>query len=75
MKYRKKIFYAVLHATLDVADRSATTMAAACIVAALLGTVIQPDKVNTAYVGAFTFFMAALIANSLKSLLNEEDES
>ncbi|MDN3525285.1 hypothetical protein QWY79_08370 [Halomonas sabkhae] len=73
MKYRKKIFDAVLRATLDVVDRSATTMAAACVVAAFLGTVIQPDKVTAASVGASVFFLMALIASTLKNLLNEED--
>mgnify|MGYP001163047078 CR=1 FL=1 len=64
----------LLRATLDVVDRSATTMAAACLVAALLGTVIQPEKVTTAYVGAVIFFLVACAASALKAMMEIEKE-
>ena len=52
----------------------ATTMAAACLVAALLGTVIQPEKVTTAYVGAVIFFLVACAASALKAMMEIEKE-
>jgi len=64
----------VLRAMLDVVDRSSSTMAAACLVAALLGTIIKPDKIVTAYIGAFTFFVVAFIASTLKAMLDASEK-
>lgn len=49
-------------------------MAAACLVAALLGTAIQPEKVSTAYVGAAVFFLVAFITSALKALIEIKKE-
>ncbi len=65
----------VLRAMLDVVDRSASTMAAACVVAALLGTVIKPDKIATAFLAAFIFFALAFTASILKTVLAETEDS
>lgn len=64
----------MLRAMLDVVDRSAATMSAACLVAALLGTVIRPDKQFTAYVGAVLFFLMACSASSMKAMLDIDSE-
>ena len=64
----------ILRAMLDVVDRSAATMSAACLVAALLGTVIHPDKQATAYLGSVLFFLLACAASTIKAMLDMDTE-
>ncbi|MFY0990988.1 MULTISPECIES: hypothetical protein [unclassified Halomonas] len=64
----------MLRAMLDVVDRSAATMSAACLVAALLGTVIRPDKQATAYAGSVLFFLLACAASTIKAMLDMDTE-
>lgn len=70
---REQIFLVVLSAILNVVDRSTSTMAAACLVAALLGTVINPDKVATAYIGTAIFYLVAMAASITNALIEESD--
>ncbi|MCC5902742.1 MAG: hypothetical protein JJT87_12560 [Halomonas sp.] len=65
----------VLKAMLSVIDRSSATVSAACLVAAMLGTAVDPYRVTIAYIGAVVFFQLAVLAAIWKAQLNEQEDA
>lgn len=66
---------AVLKAMLSVIDRSSATVSAACLVAAMLGTAVDPYRVTIAYIGAVVFFHIAVVAAIWKGQLKEQEDA
>lgn len=60
----------IARSLVDVIDRISTAVTSACIVASLLGSLLQADSLPRATFGGLAFFGLALVAGWLKAILD-----